>query len=120
EPASVLVAEPQASGAGLKTGGYVVIAIRDTGSGMLPEVIEKAFDPFFTTKQSGAGTGLGLSHVYGFLRQSGGHVAIESEVGKGTTVRIYLPRYFGDAAPKIVEDASSPMPTGDGSATVLG
>ena len=119
ETANVVLDEPQANRAGLKPGDYVVIAIRDTGSGMLPEVIEKAFDPFFTTKQSGAGTGLGLSQVYGFVQQSGGHVAIESEVGKGTTVRIYLPRYFGDAAPKIAEDASSPMPTGDGSVTVL-
>jgi len=119
ETANVVLDEPQASGAGLKPGGYVVIAIRDTGSGMLSEVIEKAFDPFFTTKQSGAGTGLGLSQVYGFVRQSGGHVAIESEFGKGTMVRIYLPRYVGDAAPKIAEDASSPMPTGDGSVTVL-
>ena len=119
ETANVVLDEPQASRAGLKPGDYVVIAIRDTGSGMLPEVIEKAFDPFFTTKQSGAGTGLGLSQVYGFVRQSGGHVAIESEVGKGTTVRIYLPRFVGDGAPKLAEDESSPMPTGDGSVTVL-
>jgi CheY-like chemotaxis protein len=103
----------------LAPGEYVLIAIRDTGTGMAPEVIEKAFDPFFTTKQSGAGTGLGLSQVYGFVRQSGGHVAIESEVGKGTAVKIYLPRYRGEAAAKVAEDESSPMPTGDASVTVL-
>src|SRR5262249_26605596 len=111
--------EPDASQAGMAAGEYVLIAIRDTGTGMPPEVIEKAFDPFFTTKQSGAGTGLGLSHVYGFVRQSGGHVAIESEVGKGTTVRVYLPRYLGTALPKAAEDEHVPMPVGDGSITVL-
>ncbi len=103
----------------LPPGEYVLIVVRDTGGGMSPEVIEKAFDPFFTTKQSGAGTGLGLSQVYGFVRQSGGHVKIESAVGCGTTVRIYLPRYVGDAAPKPVEDDTTPIPTNDGSVTVL-
>jgi nitrogen-specific signal transduction histidine kinase/CheY-like chemotaxis protein len=119
ETANAVLDEAQAARSGLAPGEYVLIAIRDTGGGMSPEVIDKAFDPFFTTKQSGAGTGLGLSQVYGFVRQSGGHVAIESEVGKGTTVRIYLPRYVGGAAPKLAEDESSPMPTGDGSVTVL-
>jgi signal transduction histidine kinase/CheY-like chemotaxis protein len=119
ETANAVLDEAQAARSGLVPGEYVLIAIRDTGGGMSPEVIDKAFDPFFTTKQSGAGTGLGLSQVYGFVRQSGGHVAIESEVSKGTTVRIYLPRYVGGAAPKLAEDESSPMPTGDGSITVL-
>jgi signal transduction histidine kinase len=119
ETANAVLDEAQAARSGLVPGEYLLIAIRDTGGGMSPEVIDKAFDPFFTTKQSGAGTGLGLSQVYGFVRQSGGHVAIESVVGKGTTVRIYLPRYVGGAAPKLAEDESSPMPTGDGSVTVL-
>jgi len=69
-----------------------VVAVSDTGKGMPPMVLEKAFEPFFTTKEAGKGTGLGLSMVYGFLQQSKGHVRIESEVGRGTTARLYLPR----------------------------
>ena len=78
-------------------GQYVMIAVTDTGTGMPPDVAAKAFDPFFTTKPVDKGTGLGLSQVFGFVKQSGGHVKIYSEVGQGTTVRIYLPRYFGEA-----------------------
>ncbi|MBT5659452.1 MAG: PAS domain S-box protein, partial [Rhodospirillaceae bacterium] len=77
---------------GLKQGDYVQIALADTGRGMSPEVIERAFDPFFTTKDTGKGTGLGLSMVYGFAKQSGGYVAIDSELGTGTTITIYLPK----------------------------
>ena len=73
-------------------GQYVSIALTDTGTGMTPAVVQQAFDPFFTTKPDGRGTGLGLSMVYGFVNQSGGHIKIESEVGRGTTIQIYLPR----------------------------
>jgi signal transduction histidine kinase len=73
-------------------GDYVTLAVTDTGAGMPQEVLDRAFEPFFTTKDSGKGSGLGLSMVYGFAKQSGGHVTIESKVGLGTTVRLYLPK----------------------------
>jgi PAS domain S-box-containing protein len=76
-------------------GEYVCLSVADTGTGMSAEVIERAFDPFFTTKPIGQGTGLGLSMIYGFVQQSGGHVRLRSEEGQGTTVAIYLPRYLG-------------------------
>ncbi|BAU88798.1 PAS/PAC sensor hybrid histidine kinase [Methylorubrum populi] len=80
----------------LPPGQYLSLCVTDTGTGMTPDVIAKAFDPFFTTKPLGQGTGLGLSMIYGFARQSGGQVRIYSEVGEGTTMCIYLPRHYGE------------------------
>jgi CheY-like chemotaxis protein len=84
---------------GLEPGDYVEIEVKDTGTGMSEEVLSHAFEPFFTTKRFGRGTGLGLSQVYGFIKQSGGLVRIESASGQGTSVRIYLPRQ--DAPPDL-------------------
>ncbi|WP_347558741.1 ATP-binding protein [Robbsia sp. KACC 23696] len=98
----------------VSAGDYVTITVTDTGSGMTPEIAARAFDPFFTTKPIGQGTGLGLSMIYGFARQSGGHVRIESAVGRGTMVRIYLPRFTRDVPPAAepVKDAMAPTQAG--------
>jgi PAS domain S-box-containing protein len=100
--------------ADVPTGEYVLITVADNGGGMPPEVIAKAFDPFFTTKKVGQGTGLGLSQVYGFVRQSAGHVKIHSSLGKGTTVALYLPRREGeiDAGPSTPPADSRPLSGG--------
>ncbi len=100
------------SAEGVKPGQYVMISVTDTGAGMPQEVIDKAFDPFFTTKAAGAGTGLGLSQVYGFIKQSGGHVRIYSEIGEGTTVKLYLPRSFARDKPLPSSKAADDAPAG--------
>jgi PAS domain S-box-containing protein len=96
ETANAHVGDDYAREADMAPGQYVMIAVSDTGSGMAPDVLARAFDPFFTTKPVGRGTGLGLSQVFGFVRQSRGHVRIYSEPGVGTTVRLYLPRFYGE------------------------
>jgi PAS domain S-box-containing protein len=96
ETANAYISEDYARDNAMAPGQYVMIAVTDTGSGMSAETIAKAFDPFFTTKEVGKGSGLGLSQVFGFVRQSGGHVKIYSEPEHGTSVKIYLPRYYGD------------------------
>lgn len=96
----------------VKAGQYVMIAVSDTGAGMSADVMEKAFEPFFTTKPVNKGTGLGLSQVFGFVKQSGGHVKIYSEPGEGTTIKLYLPRFFG------AEEAVLPTARGDNLAAV--
>jgi CheY-like chemotaxis protein len=92
----------------LPAGQYVAVSVSDTGTGMPPDVIAKAFDPFFTTKPLGQGTGLGLSMIYGFARQSGGQVRIYSEPGQGALVSLYLPRHIGPS-----DEAEAPATTGE-------
>ncbi len=107
ETANAYLDADYAAAEGAKPGQYVLIAVTDTGCGMTKEVIERALEPFFTTKPVGKGTGLGLSQVYGFVRQSGGHLKIYSEVQQGTTVKIYLPRLF---APEATVEPPKPVP----------
>ena len=100
-------------------GQYVMLAVSDTGVGMTSDVVEKAFEPFFTTKQIGEGTGLGLSQVYGFVKQSGGHVKIYSEPGEGTTARIYFPRANMSAATLEEPRRQARIPDLEGTETIL-
>lgn len=102
--------------ADLVPGQYVLLSVTDTGSGMAPEVLQRAFEPFFSTKPEGHGTGLGLSMVYGFVQQSGGHINVFSELGRGTTIKLYLPRSLDDEAPAL---PAAQQEAAGGSETIL-
>ena len=103
----------------LAPGDYVKLSVSDTGVGMRPEVLSRVFEPFFTTKEQGKGTGLGLSMLYGFVKQSAGHVAISSEVGRGTTVDVYLPREIDASAGTAPQRSADVIPLQGGTETIL-
>lgn len=103
----------------LPPGAYLTLCVTDTGTGMSPEVIARAFDPFFTTKPMGQGTGLGLSMIYGFVRQSGGQVQIRSVPGEGTTMCLYLPRHYGAVADAAAGGGAALAPEGSGETVLL-
>ena len=105
--------EYAAQHADVRAGDYVVVIVTDSGTGIAPDIIERVFEPFFTTKEVGRGTGLGLSMVYGFVKQSGGHVKLYSEIGHGTSIKMYFPKAEKKGVPKrTVADKSDDLPRG--------
>jgi signal transduction histidine kinase len=119
ETSNVFLDEAYAKEQDIRPGQYVSIAVSDTGCGMTRDVLEKVFEPFFTTKDVGKGSGLGLSQVYGFMKQSGGHVKIYSEVGNGTTVKLYLPRLYGGDSADAGEESAERLPGGSSDRLIL-
>ena len=109
--------DPEESG--IAAGDYAIVSVTDNGSGMTPDVVGRAFEPFFTTKAVGKGSGLGLSMIYGFARQSGGSVKIYSEPGVGTTIRLYLPRHSAKASEALEAEASEPVAGAGGERILL-
>jgi CheY-like chemotaxis protein len=102
--------------ADVRPGQYVMVAVTDSGTGIAPEHLGRIFEPFFTTKEKGKGTGLGLPMVYGFIKQSGGHISLYSEPGEGTTVKLYLPRITADQVAAEVRETVHPS---GGTETIL-
>ena len=119
ETANHWLAGEEAAAHELPEGQYLSLRVTDTGTGMSPELIAKAFDPFFTTKPIGQGTGLGLSMIYGFAKQSGGQVRVDSEVGRGTSMCIYLPRYSGSVSTDAVEQSNQSTALAQAYGTIL-
>jgi len=113
---NVVLDKKACAGKELSPGDYVLLKIADTGSGMAPDVMARAFEPFFTTKPDGHGTGLGLSMVFGFVKQTGGHIEIISVVGKGTEVRMYFPRSL---QPEVLEKPNHTIMFAGGHQTIL-
>jgi CheY-like chemotaxis protein len=103
----------------VKAGSYVMIAVSDTGTGIPGSLLDKVFEPFFTTKEAGKGSGLGLSMVYGFVKQSNGHIKIYSEEGHGTTVKVYLPQAAGAPEVQAAEASIAPVEHGDESILIV-